>query len=150
MLQSYTLQVQVNRTFRKIAHDLSVENNDLTSDLRLATDNKYSQVRIFEGVSMVISAKVQSTLQKLMPSRLPVDNMDKVSRILSSSICENGFETLPKHAEGKRIGMHEMGNWVVLKIFIAGLRSNVDCCRNLILELGVCKNKLLREIKEKQ
>ena len=66
-----------------------IENNDLASDLRLVTNEKYSQVRRLKGMNMGVSVEGQLILQKLMSSRLPIENMDEASRILSSNIYEN-------------------------------------------------------------
>ena len=98
---------------------------------------------------MSISAKGQSALQKVTSSRLSIENLDEVSRVLSSNICEKCFEILAKYVEGKRTNMGKMNNWIVLQTFAAGLRSNGDCSRNLRLELGTYENKLMSEMKEK-
>ena len=97
---------------------------------------------------MGISTTGQLTFQKAMSSHLSIENVNKVSRMLSSNICENYFAILAKHMEGKRINMDEKDNWIVLQNFAAGLRSNVICCSNLHLELGACE-KNVNEMKEK-
>ena len=62
-------------------HGLSIENNDLSSDMRLITNEKHSQVSRFKGMNMDISVKGQ-----VMSSRLSIENGDKVSRMLCSKI----------------------------------------------------------------
>ena len=56
---------------------------------------------------------------------------------------------LAKHTEGKKINMDKMDKWIVLQFFIAGLRSNPNCCNVLALRLGICYKKNRNEKKEK-
>ena len=78
-------------------------------------NEKPSQVRRFKGMNMEISVRGKLILQKVTSSHFSVENVDKVSRILSSKICENYFATLAKCMEGKRINMDKMNNWIVIQ-----------------------------------
>ena len=98
---------------KNIARGLSIEKNNLTSDLRLMMSEKCSQVNRFEGMSMGISTTGQLTLQKAISSHVPIENVDKVSRMLSSKICENYFEILAKFIE-KDNKHRKIDNWIVL------------------------------------
>ena len=93
---------------KNIARGLSIEKNNLISDLRLMMSEKCSQVNRFEGMSMGISAKGKLTLQKVTSLRLSVVSMGKESQMLRSSIFKNCFATLATRAEGKIINMDEM------------------------------------------
>ena len=63
---------------------------------------------------MDISAKGQIILQRVISSRLSIENIGKVAKMLSSNACDHYFTILAKHAEGKRMNLDKMDDWIVL------------------------------------
>ena len=98
---------------------------------------------------MDVSAKGQIILRRVISSRLPIENADKVAKMLSSNVFEHCFAILAKCAEGKRINLDKMDNWIVLQYFIAGMRSNINYCENSRVELGLYNSEIRNEKNKK-
>ena len=89
-------------------------------------NKQYAGVSRFRGQTMDISIIGQTSMKKVISSRLSAANVDKLASVLSSNVCENYFGILVKFSQGKRLNLDQCDSWRVLQAFVAGLRSNPD------------------------
>ena len=133
----------------RIACGLVNEKKDLLSEIQLKIDEKHANTSRFKGASMDVSAKDHIILQRAISSCLPIENADKVAKMLSSNARDHCLAILAKCTEGKRINLDKIDNWIVLQHFIAGARSNINYCKNLRVELGLYNSEVRNEKNKK-
>ena len=86
------------------------EKNNLSTKIKVEINKAWSNSGRLKGASVGTSSKGQTFFQKVELSLFSVENIDKISKILSSNICKHYFYMLVKHAGGKRTKMSAMDN----------------------------------------
>ena len=98
---------------------------------------------------MDISVSGQNLLSKIILSRITTENIDRISSILSSNVCENYFSMLSKFTNGKRKNVDFSDLWRVQQAMVCGLKSNANFTSDILEKMGVL-NSIIRENYMKQ
>ena len=68
-------------------------------EFRKVVEEKYTSLSRFKENVMNVSLIGQNKLKSVISKRLTKDNMDKVSELMSSNLCELSLCVLSKHTE---------------------------------------------------
>ena len=94
---------------------------------------------------MDISERGQIELKKVILKRVTQDNIDRLTNIMSSNLCELYFGILTKFTEGKRRNVDFSNKWRVMQLFVAGIRSDCNFVQTLAKKIGIKKNTVSDE-----
>ena len=132
------LQIQKKEFAANGERDESAKKNDI--ELISEINQQYALSSRFSGKTMDISFAGQEILCNIILSRITLDNIDRIARILSSNVCENYFSMLTQFTHGKRKNTDFTDTWRVQQYMIAGLKSNANFTSLIFEKIGVSKS----------
>ena len=132
---SYCKYLQLKRRLEAayFALDVTKSQMELENEVRA----EYAKVARFRGRLLSLNKSAQDKVSRVITSRLNEKNIDRVAKLLSSNRCENFFNVLTKHTEGKRRYLGRKDTFEVTAYFAAGLISNPELATKLLERMGI-------------